>query len=65
MGIHKLTHELLAGFLMKQLEFWRLYNGDSLSCRLLLCQNKQELSHDSIARLICALPITKTIGVIR
>ena len=27
--------------------------------------NKQELSHDSIARLNCALPITKTISVIR
>ena len=26
---------------------------------------KQELSHDSIARLNCALPITKTISVIR
>ena len=25
---------------------------------------QQELSHDSIARLICALPITKTISVI-
>ena len=25
---------------------------------------KQELSHDSIARLNCALPITKTISVI-
>ena len=25
----------------------------------------QELSHDSIARLNCALPITKTISVIR
>ena len=28
-------------------------------------ENKQELSHDSIARLNCALPITKTISVIR
>ena len=27
--------------------------------------DKQELSHDSIARLNCALPITKTISVIR
>ena len=26
---------------------------------------QQELSHDSIARLNCALPITKTISVIR
>ena len=26
--------------------------------------HKQELSHDSIARLNCALPITKTISVI-
>ena len=26
---------------------------------------EQELSHDSIARLNCALPITKTISVIR
>ena len=26
---------------------------------------RQELSHDSIARLNCALPITKTISVIR
>ena len=26
---------------------------------------EQELSHDSIARLNCALPITKTINVIR
>ena len=28
-------------------------------------EHKQELSHDSIARLNCALPITKTISVIR
>ena len=28
------------------------------------CNIKQELSHDSIARLNCALPITKTISVI-
>ena len=28
-------------------------------------QKQQELSHDSIARLNCALPITKTISVIR
>ena len=28
-------------------------------------QKEQELSHDSIARLNCALPITKTISVIR
>ena len=29
------------------------------------CSDKQELSHDSIARLNCALPITNTISVIR
>ena len=29
------------------------------------CSYIQELSHDSIARLNCALPITKTISVIR
>ena len=28
-------------------------------------KKEQELSHDSIARLNCALPITKTISVIR
>ena len=28
-------------------------------------KDEQELSHDSIARLNCVLPITKTISVIR
>ena len=35
------------------------------SSGITLFQWKQELSHDSIARLNCALPITKTISVIR
>ena len=30
-----------------------------------IIHSQQELSHDSIARLNCALPITKTISVIR
>ena len=49
----------------------RLLRGEQsdqcLNCLLfhLHLFEEQELSHDSIARLNCALPITKTISVIR
>ena len=44
-----------AGFLITRLQYFKYFKE----------KIKQELSHDSIARLNCALPITKTISVIR
>ena len=46
----------------QSLALTREVNLDTLSSD---SSEEQELSHDSIARLNCALPITKTISVIR